>query len=215
MIEYKDGEPLDLLSAPMSEDADIIAISYAIKRGTAKMLLYAARTLMYADVDNQPEEILDYMAVELGAAYYDQAMDIETKRGLIKGAIKWYMTAGSAKSVQELVGTTLGGGNISEWYEFGGEPGEFGIEIECQLTEDNYKRLLETLESVKPSSAHLKTMALTKDAETDLHLGNTLAEQSISTLYENYSETTELSEAVHTGGVLASEMVQWLEMRNT
>ncbi len=212
MIKYQDGELLDLLSAPMAEDADIIAMSYAIRMGIAKFVVYVAKTTMFADVDNQPESILDYMAVELDVMYYEQTMDIETKRELIKGALKWYMAAGSGKSVEELVNTTFGGGGVSEWYEFGGEPGEFGIEIQSQLTEDNYKRLSEILSSVKPSGAHLKTIESARDAETDLHLGGALAEQSISTMFEDYSETTELNESVHAGGALASEMIQWLWM---
>lgn len=212
MIKYQDGELLNLLSAPMTEDADIIALSYAIKMGIAKFIVYAAKTTMFADADNQPESILDYMAIELDAAYYEQDMDITTKRELIKGALKWYMTAGSGKSVKELIGTTFGGGNVSEWYEFGGEPGEFGIEIESQMTEENYKRLSRTLDSVKPSSAHLRALESVRDAETDLYLGSALAEQSISTMLEDYSETTELSGNVHAGSTLASEMIQWLWM---
>lgn len=212
MIKYKDGELLDLLSAPMAEDADIIALSYAIKMGIAKFIVYVAKTTMYADVDNQPESILDYMAIELDVAYYEQDMDIAAKRELIKGALKWYMTAGSGKAVKELVNATFGGGDVSEWYEFGGEPGEFGIEIESQITEDNYKRLSKTLESVKPSGAHLKAISSARDAEIDLYLGSALAEQSISTMFEDYSETTELSGNVHAGGTLASEMIQCLWM---
>lgn len=80
MIKYQDGELLDLLSAPMAEDADIIALSYAIRMGIAKFIVYVAKTTMYADVDNQPESILDYMAIELDVVYYEQDIDIATKR---------------------------------------------------------------------------------------------------------------------------------------
>lgn len=212
MIKYQDGEMLNLLSTPMAGDTDIIALSYAIKMGVAKFIVYVAKTMMFADVDNQPESILDYMAIELDATYYEQDMDIATKRKLIKGALKWYMAAGSGKSVKELISTTFGGGDVSEWYEFGGEPGEFGVEIESQMTEENYKRLSRTLDSVKPSSAHLKALESVRDAETDLRLGSALAEQSISTMYEDYSENTGLNEVVHAGSTLASEMIQWLWM---
>lgn len=207
MINYQDGELLNLLSAPMAEDADIIALSYAIKMGIAKFIVYVARTTMYADVDRQPEEILDYMAVELDAAYYEQTMSIETKRKLIKSALKWYMAAGTGKAVKELVNTVFGGGDISEWYEFGGEPGEFNIEIEGQLTEENYRRLSIAMGSAKPSSAHLKEVSSKRNAETDLHLGSTLTGQSALTIYEDYSATTELNRSVRVGVSLTSEVV--------
>ncbi len=207
MTNYQDGELLNLLSAPMAEDVDIIALSYAIKMGIAKFIIYVARTTMYADVDNQPEEILDYMAVELDAAYYEQTMNMETKRELIKNALKWYMAAGTGKSVKELVDTVFGGGDVSEWYEFGGEPGEFNIEIEEQLTEENYGRLSTVLSSTKPSSAHLKEISSKRDAETDLHLGSTLTGQPALTIYEDYSATTELNGTVRVGVSLTSEAV--------
>lgn len=194
MIKYQDGELLDLLSTPMSEDVDIIALSYAIRMGIAKFIVYVAKTTMYADVDNQPESILDYMAVELDTTYYEQDMDIGTKRELIKGALKWCMTAGTKKAVEELVGTIFGKGDVTEWYEFegeSGEPGTFNIETGSQLTEENYERFLRIIKATKPSSAHIKNMASSKDVETGLYIGSALTKRIDSTLNENRAETEE------------------------
>jgi phage tail P2-like protein len=192
MIKYQDGELLDLLPAPMAEDVDIIALSYSIKMGIAKFIVYVAKTTMYADVDNQPESILDYMAIELDAAYYEQSMDIETKRELIKGALKWCMTAGTKKAVEELVRTVFGKGDVTEWYEFEngpGEPGTFNVETGSQLTEENYERFSRIVKATKPSSAHINGMASSKDVETGLYIGSTLAKRIDSTLNENRTET--------------------------
>ncbi len=195
MIKYQDGELLNLLSAPMAEDADIIALSYAIRMGIAKFIVYVAKTTMFADVDNQPESILDYMAIELDAVYYEQTMDIETKRELIKGALKWCMTAGTKKAVEELVGTIFGKGDVTEWYEFEGgpgEPGTFNIETGSQLTEENYERFSRIIKATKPSSAHIKSMASSKDVETGLYIGSALTKRMDGALNENRAETGEL-----------------------
>ncbi len=192
MIKYQDGELINLLSAPMAEDADIIALSYAIKMGVAKFIICVAKTTMFADVDNQSESILDYMAIELGAAYYEQTMDITTKRELIKGALKWYMTAGTKKAVEELVGTIFGKGDVTEWYEFEGEPGTFNITTESQLTEENYERFLRIIKATKPSSAHIKSMASKKGVESGLYIANAMSERAESALNENRTETSEL-----------------------
>lgn len=192
MIKYQDGELLNMLSAPAAEDPDVMALSYAIKMGVAKLIIYITKTTLYANVDNMPESILDYMAIELDAVYYEQSMDIATKRELIKGTLKWCMTAGTKKAVEELVGTIFGKGDVTEWYEFDGEPGTFNIETGSQLTEENYERFSRIIKATKPSSAHIKNMASAKDVDHKLYIGSALTERAEAVLDEHRYESGEM-----------------------
>ena len=63
MIKLQDGEFADLLPSLLREKADVAALSYAYKMAMQKMLIFAFRTRLYADIDNQPSEILDLMAI--------------------------------------------------------------------------------------------------------------------------------------------------------
>ena len=56
MIEYQSGELKNLLPAVFAEDAEVIALSFALKRTMADVLQAAARTGIYADLDGVPDQ---------------------------------------------------------------------------------------------------------------------------------------------------------------
>ncbi len=169
MRKYSEGEPLDLLQSPLKDDVDVIAISYAIKKATAKLILYSSRILMYAAIESQPEEILDYMAVEMNLAFYEQTFAIELKRNLIKSALLWYMSAGTRGAVENMITTIFGEGTITEWYEHEtqGEPGTFDIQTEAQLTPELYDQMAKVIERVKNESSHMRYVSVLREIETE------------------------------------------------
>ena len=71
MIKYEDGEFLDLLPSLFKEKDDVVAISYAFKMAVASLLRSQTFTYLFADINDMPEELLDLMALEMKAPYYD------------------------------------------------------------------------------------------------------------------------------------------------
>ena len=171
MIKFRDGEMLDLLPTCFKERADWIAFSYALKMAMGKLLVFANRTRMYAAIDEQPEEILDYMAVELRSQYYEESFDIETKREIIKKTLPWYLKAGTKTSVDEMMRTLFGNGGTIEWPDFSdgpGTPGTFDIETEGLLTQDTYERLTRIIERQKDLTSHLRFISVMRTIEKEL-----------------------------------------------
>ena len=80
MTDLKSGELLDILPEPLKQDADVQAISYALKHMMLKLAEYSKVTLLCSDISNMPENILDYMAVEYELPVYDESYAIETKQ---------------------------------------------------------------------------------------------------------------------------------------
>ena len=72
MIKIANGGPKDLLPPILKDTPHMQAYSYAVEQAIRRVLTFSRRTLMYASVDEQPENILDYMAVESRAQYYDE-----------------------------------------------------------------------------------------------------------------------------------------------
>lgn len=142
MIDLKDGELIDIIPKEKA-DADSQARSYAIKKAIELYVEKALnKALLYTSIDTMPEDILDYMAVELDVSYYSQSMDIDMKRSVIKNAIPWYMTAGSTKAVEDMVNVIFGGGEVIEWYDFDTDktPGYFDIETEAISSVESYQK---------------------------------------------------------------------------
>lgn len=169
MIKYSEGELLNTLSYPMSDDNDVKAISYALKWGIAKFIEYAVRTRLYADINTQPESILDYMAIELDAQYYREDMTVEQKREAIQNTIAWYMKAGTKKAVEDLVQFAFGEGTVIPWDEMGeegAEPGCFDIITNAESTPEAFADLAKLIDKVKPASAHLRSLVIKREEES-------------------------------------------------
>ncbi len=121
MVDYKSGElwqiiPVNLLSP------ETMAISYAIEEEKRIFLRYTAATSLYAAISEVPEPVLDLMALELNAQYYEQNLPRSVKEQLVKQTLLWYMHAGTPSVLTEFLKTIAAGGYIKEWYEYGGKP---------------------------------------------------------------------------------------------
>ena len=162
MIRYADGEPLNYLPE-IFHDADMKALSYAVKKAIGKALTYRVQIRLFADLDILSEEILALMALELGTQYYDRSLPIETKRDLIRNTLKWYSTAGTISAVQEMVDILFGYGIAIEWDKFEdgeGIPGEFEIITDMEIGDEAFKGLAEIIDRIKRLSAHLRSVKL-------------------------------------------------------
>ena len=160
MTKITEGELLDLLPSAMKKDTDMACLSYAIRQVTLELLGMLTRTQTQCFVDGLPENILDVMAVETNAMYYDQSLPIEAKRELIRASYSaWYARAGTPAAVEELVRAVFGEGRVVEWFDFTeGEktPGLFDIVTNAPLTEDIIEYFNNMIHRVKNERSHLR-----------------------------------------------------------
>jgi phage tail P2-like protein len=171
MTDLQSGELIDLMPPYFKYDTEVMAYSAAIKIGTDYMLEYAKRTMLSADIDELPEYLINYLAVETDASYYTEDMPIETKRELVKNALYWKAEAGSITAVSELVTAVLGDSVVREWYEFDGEPYTFKIAVPVSPTPENYQYLVNLIKTVK--SVHSKLIGITtiRNSYEDIYMG--------------------------------------------
>lgn len=159
MIKFGEGELLDLLSYPVSLEPEVVALSYALRMGMARLLTIMPYSAMYSAIDMQPEEVLDYMAAELRLDYYRESMSIDTKRELVKNGLRYRKNAGTKAAVKELVESIFGSGDVIEWMDIdGANPGEFEVVTPERFTPETFNMLDKTIQSVKNASSHLRSV---------------------------------------------------------
>ena len=130
MADLKSGELIDMLgSTPFAEDVEIQCLSYALKKMTGVILGCADGTMVRGGLDHVKENILDVLAIEDDAQYYQQDMAEDVKREVIRHALQWKEKAGTPGAVRGVVGDVYGGGSVEEWFSYGGEPGHFKISV--------------------------------------------------------------------------------------
>ncbi|MDO5391041.1 MAG: phage tail protein I [Eubacteriales bacterium] len=182
MIKLSEAEFADLLPEYFRRDPDVKSISYAVRQAIKTLLDFEKKTTLYGNVDAQPDEILDLMAIELKSQYYREDMKIETKREIIKNTIAWHMKAGTKSSVEELVKTVFGNGKVTEWYEFDGIPGTFDISTNASSTSDMMERFLLIIENAKNATSHLRSITTEHDVESCIFASLGVAQQENVTI---------------------------------
>ena len=163
MIKLSEGEMLDLLPDYYKADPDWIAFSYALKMAAGKLEQYQKKAMMYAALDRQPEEILDYMATEKRVMFYDESASPAKKRELIQTSGSIYEKAGTLSAVQEVVDAAFGESEITEWFDLdGADPGEFDIEViaDITLTPEIIEQFVRTIENAKALTSHLRQVII-------------------------------------------------------
>lgn len=174
MIDIYNGELKDLW--PEEKSPEFLAVSYAIKLRIAKIIAHAAKIGVRYDIDGLDEEVLDYLAIELRAQYYDQSLDIEVKREIIKKALLWRARAGTTSATKELINTVLGPSEVVEWYDNGMNPYEFEIKTRARMTPTFLDDLMELMRRAKNVRSHLGRLTAVRHADKQIYVGATFFE---------------------------------------
>lgn len=171
MIKYSDAELISVLPPYLKNSADVQAVSYAFRMAMSKVIRFSVTTSLYANVDNLDEDLLDLMALELRTQYYDEDMDIQTKRKLIKNTLAWYKKAGTPAAVAELVAVAFGEGKVEEWFEYGGDPYMFRIVTNASLTPEMNALFDQMIKKVKNTRSHLESITIIRTIRQTLYAG--------------------------------------------
>ena len=160
MINIHDGQITDLLSNSLRHNPETIAIAYAVLQEKRRILALAERTRLMAAVDSLEERILDYLAVELRTPAYEDSLPLETKRTLIKGTLPYYASLGTPAAVDWVIKAVFGNGGIEEWFEYGGDPHHFQVNIPIagMITPKMMEELRRMIASVKRLTSWLDSI---------------------------------------------------------
>lgn len=175
MINFWESNIEAILPGYLSETPEVQAISYAIAKQIQNICRRMEKEKVYVAVDNLSEDVLDLLALEMRSQYYSDTMEIQEKREIIKNTMKWYMKAGTASAVREMVNIVLGEGRVVEWFDFTeGEkiPGTFEIETEAGLTTDILSEVSKKIKNVKNARSHIRRVKILRGDKGTVRAGS-------------------------------------------
>lgn len=170
MIKLYDSQITDLLPEKIADNIDVQCISYALQQETQRILKKADGTRTLAVIDELPEKILDVLAVELRTPYYQESMDIDTKRNIIKKTLLWHTKAGTPSAVSELIEIIFGEGKVVEWFDYEEgpfTPGTFDIVTNARMTEDIAEYFLQIIQRVKNTRSHIRRILVERSMDME------------------------------------------------
>lgn len=157
MEAYYDTECKWLLPRFMREDPFDAALSRAIDRWGEETAESFGPLAIWPYIDQMAEADLDALAVDMAIPFYNAGFPLESKREIVKTSRLVQARLGTKWAVDHVMGIYFSDpANVVEWWDYGGEPGHFQVELTWGETLDSEsKRFMPVLYSVKRAGAIL------------------------------------------------------------
>ena len=151
-------ENLLLIVPPaLTHDPAMMARAAADAEALAARLAEIDRVRIISNIDNLEEALLAILARDFKVDWYDPDYSLEEKRRTVKSSWRVHKTLGTKAAVETAIRAIYPLTTVEEWFEYGGEPYHFRLNID--ITSDSgdrarQKRVLERLNFYKSLRSH-------------------------------------------------------------
>lgn len=130
MMDLKGIDLLSLQSQYMSGDMTTQALCKSLNPFIQQIASKLDECNIYSRIDELDANALDELSWQFDVAFYDMELSIEKKRTLIKNAIRWHRLKGTPQAIIESATSVFGRTKLKEWFEYGGNPYFFKLQID-------------------------------------------------------------------------------------
>ena len=176
-MKLSDLEFIRLLPQFMRDDDAVKGLSAGIDAIVPDLAASIRKLSTWDHIDELSESELDELAWELNIPWYETTASVAIKRQVIKSSDQIHARLGTKWAVENVIRTYFGSGHVSEWWEYGGEPGHFQVNSSNpSLNNERFNEFLRLLEKVKRASAKLDSVVISLSGELPLYIGVALHE---------------------------------------
>ena len=168
MIKVRDVTISDLLPYTMKTPKNI-ALSKAFGEMTRYLYDTLQSVIFWADINSADDMLLNSMAAEIDCPFYENGMSIEQKRELIAVSDIYNSRTGTTSAVDKLIAAAFKNGNIQEWYEYGGNPYCFKINMDSSSSKsemNDFNYFFSMLRKIKNARSKLEVINISMDLPT-------------------------------------------------
>jgi phage tail P2-like protein len=92
------------------------------------------RCIIYARIDELPEDVLDVLAYDFKVDWWDKSLTLAEKRATLKASWAVHRLLGTAAAVETALGAIYPGTVVDEWFSYSGDPYHFMLRIPVDYT---------------------------------------------------------------------------------
>lgn len=145
------------LPPALKEDTSTEALAAATAEALADRLAEIDRLRIISNIDNLEEALLAILARDFKVDWWDPSYSLEEKRRTVKDSWRVHKTLGTKAAVETAIRAIYPLTTVEEWFEYGGEPYHFRLNID--ITSDSgdkarQKRVLDRLNFYKSLRSH-------------------------------------------------------------
>lgn len=156
------------LPPTLKQDEEMLSLARVVAGELQENVRLARLNIIYARIDELPENVLDILAYDLHVDWYEYNYPIATKRQIIKDSVKVHKRLGTRYAVETVLSSIYHTAGVSEWFEYGGRPYTFKINIDITqdgFTEEIYRKIVRQMYFYKNLRSHLDGIDYTYRAE--------------------------------------------------
>ena len=145
------------LPPALRSDPFVVALSEALAELLAARPAEIDRLLIYPAIDTLDEPLLDILARDFKVDWWDPEYSLEEKRRTLKDSWRVHRLLGTRAAVETAISAIYPHTQVLEWFEYGGEPYHFRLDI--NITNDTIdsakqRRVLERMNFYKSLRSH-------------------------------------------------------------
>lgn len=197
-----------LLPAFMRDDEAAIALSKAVSELIQPPSTRLATIRTWDQIDNLTEAECDEMAWELAVDWYDSTYPLEVKRSLIKNYLITKRKNGTKAALLSVLRSIFKGADVEEWFEYGGPPYAFRLEVEIPengVTAEQQRRALDSIKYYKNVRSWLEAVNYTHESHGEVKIGAYAAVATQIEIWPELVEKIELDAEVDACSVIVTQ----------
>ena len=145
------------LPAALQKDPSAVALAEAMADLLARRPEEIEQLRIYPVIDRLDERLLDILAYDFKVDWWDSEYSLEEKRRTLKDSWRVHKLLGTKAAVEMAISAIYPRTTVLEWWEYGGEPYHFRLDI--NITNDSIDsvkqcRVLERLNFYKSLRSH-------------------------------------------------------------
>lgn len=175
MINIENITLLDLLPSSIKQDPTIIAISKSLEKYMKENIELRKRLNFMNKIDEiEDGGLLDALAYQFHVDFYEHTLSLEKKRKLIKSSMANHKTKGTRSALEKVLKIVFGDPKLEEWFEYGGEPFFFRVNInvtEEGISENSLLRAEQLINAYKNTRSWLETINVYLTNQSNIYIG--------------------------------------------
>lgn len=164
---------LDILPPNLLADKKINAAARALDDELQKITAATRNALLLPRLDELSEEVIDLLAWQWSVDFYDELKSLAGKRNAVKQSIAIHRIKGTRRAVELALHMVYTSGEVSEWFEYGGQPYYFRVRFirpETIRLED-VDRVIRIINTVKNTRSWLDGIGFSRPVRIGLYHG--------------------------------------------
>lgn len=145
------------LPPALQKDPSAVALAEAMADLLARRPEEIEQLRIYPVIDRLDEQLLDILAHDFKVDWWDADYSLEEKRRTLKDSWRVHKLLGTKAAVEMAISAIYPRTTVLEWWEYGGEPYHFRLDINItndSIDSDKQRRVLERLNYYKSLRSH-------------------------------------------------------------